>query len=164
VLAQLTDGKLDVGVVTDALAPLMTLGVVLWAGAVVAALAAWRLVRRRREAETWGCGYAAPSARMQYSGASFAEGIHRLLPRVLRARITATHSTELFPSPANLSADRQDPFTRSAYEPLLDRGARRFGQLRWVQQGLLHLYILYVVLAVVAVIAIVSIRDYWVLP
>jgi hypothetical protein len=63
-----------------------------------------------------------------------------------------------------MKADRQDPFTRAAYEPLLDRGARRFGQLRWVQQGLLHIYILYVVAAVVIVIAVVSLRDYWVLP
>jgi hypothetical protein len=101
---------------------------------------------------------------MQYSAASFAEGLHRLLPRVLRARIVAPRSTELFPTPAKLSSDRQDPFTRSAYEPLLDRGARRFGQLRWVQQGLLHLYLLYMVIAAVVVIAIVSIRDYWVLP
>lgn len=164
VIGQLTGATLDATVVSDALAPLAILGIVLWAGFVLAFLAIRRLVRQRRASETWGCGYAAPTARMQYSGASFAEGIHRLLPGALRARIVSQQSTDLFPSPGKLSADRQDPFTRAAYEPLLDRGARRFGQLRWVQQGLLHLYILYVVLAVVVVITIVSIRDYWVLP
>jgi formate hydrogenlyase subunit 3/multisubunit Na+/H+ antiporter MnhD subunit len=164
VIGQVTTVKLDTGVARDALAPLAILGVVLWLGIGLGSVAIRRLVRRRKQAETWGCGYVAPTARMQYSGASFAEGIHRMLPRVMRARIAARPSSELFPSPGQLSADRQDPFTRAAYEPLLDRGARRFGQLRWVQQGLLHFYILYVVLAVVVVVAVVSLRDYWVLP
>jgi len=164
VIAELTPTAVPQGAVTAALEPLAILGIVLWAGCIAVFLLVRRLARRRRAAETWGCGYVAPSSRMQYSGASFAEGIHRLLPTALRARIVAQQSTDLFPAPGQMSADRQDPFTRAAYEPMLDRGARRFGQLRWVQQGLLHLYILYVVLAVVVVITIVSIRDYWVLP
>ena len=43
--------------------------------ALVAALAAWRNRRARGApaSETWGCGYARPSARMQYTGSSFAE-------------------------------------------------------------------------------------------
>lgn len=164
VIEQVTLARLDTAIVSETLAPIPILGVVLWVGIGLGVVAIRRLVRRRRAAETWGCGYLAPTARMQYSGASFAEGIHRLLPRLLRARIAARPSTDLFPSPGQLSADRRDPFTRAAYEPLLDRGARRFGQLRWVQQGLLHVYILYIVLAVVVVVAIVSLRDYWVLP
>jgi len=150
--------------VVNALSPLAIAGLALWAGCVATFLAVRHLARRRRESETWGCGYTAPTARMQYSGASFAEGIHRLLPSVLRARFVAPASTDLFPAPARMSADRQDPFTRAAYEPMLDRGARRFGKLRWVQQGLLHLYILYVVLTVVIAIVVVWIHDYWVLP
>jgi len=164
VIAQLVGAPLDTGVTTDALAPIAIIGAILWLGGFAAYAAIRRGLRRHREVETWGCGYVAPNARMQYTGASFAEGIHRLLPRVLRAKIAAPQTTELFPASGELRADRQDPFTRAAYEPLLDRGARRFGQLRWVQQGLLHLYILYVVIAVVVVTAIVSIRDYLVLP
>ena len=163
-IRQVTGTSFDLGGVTDVLAPISILSAVLWGGLVLAYLAIRRMARRRRAAETWGCGYVAPTSRMQYSGASFAEGLHRLLPRVLRARMAVHHSTELFPAPEQLSADRQDPFTRSAYEPLLDRFASRFGQLRWVQQGMLHLYILYIVLTVVVTITIVSIRDYWVLP
>jgi formate hydrogenlyase subunit 3/multisubunit Na+/H+ antiporter MnhD subunit len=150
--------------VTQALAPLAVLGAVLWTGGIVVYLVLRRVVRRAATGPTWGCGYAAPTARMQYSGASFSEGLNRLFPRLLRARITVAPSTELFPSERQLSADRRDPFTRSAYEPLLDRVARRFSQLRWVQQGMLHLYILYIVVTVVGVLAIVTLRDYWVLP
>jgi formate hydrogenlyase subunit 3/multisubunit Na+/H+ antiporter MnhD subunit len=150
--------------VVDALSPVTVANAALWAAGIATFLVVRRLARRRRDSETWGCGYTAPTARMQYSGASFAEGIHRLLPGMLRARVVAPQSTDLFPGPARMSADRQDPFTRAAYEPMLDRGARRFSKLRWVQQGLLHLYILYVVLAVVIAIAIVAVHDYYVLP
>ena len=145
----------------DALIDLAYVGIVLWSGIIGVFLVVRRLVRRRRESETWGCGYAAPSPRMQYSGASFAEGMHRLLPGVLRAKINVPYRTELFPPPVDLRANVEDPFTRAAYEPVLDRLARRFGQLRWVQRGLLHIYILYVVLAVVVTVAIVSLRDFW---
>jgi formate hydrogenlyase subunit 3/multisubunit Na+/H+ antiporter MnhD subunit len=164
VVSQLGAGSGASHAATDALEPLAIVGAVLWGGCVVAFLVIRRITRRRRESDTWGCGYVKPTPRMQYSGASFAEGIHRLLPSVLRARIAAAQSSDLFPAPGKVSADRQDPFTRVAYGPLMDRGARRFSKLRWVQQGLLHFYILYVVLAVVVTIAIVSIRDYLVLP
>lgn len=164
VIEQLS-GTRDAGAVaSESLTPLAILGGVLWAGSIVAFLAVRRLVRRRRESETWGCGYVAPTARMQYGGASFAEGVHRLLPGILRARVVSQPPVELFPAPGKLSADRQDPFTRAAYAPLMDRGASRAGKLRWVQQGQLHFYILYVVAAVVIAITVVSIRDYLVLP
>jgi hydrogenase-4 component B len=41
--------------------------------AAVAAVALWRRRARGPVAETWGCGYAAPTARMQYTGSSFAQ-------------------------------------------------------------------------------------------
>ena len=41
--------------------------------ALVAPAAGALLRRRRAGAETWGCGYAAPTPRMQYTGSSFAE-------------------------------------------------------------------------------------------
>jgi hydrogenase-4 component B len=145
----------------DVLIDLARVSGALWAGIALVFLLVRRRVRKRRETETWGCGYLAPSPRMQYSGASFAEGIHRLLPAVLRARIHVPYRTELFPPPADLTVNADDPFTRAAYEPLLARLARRFGQVRWMQRGLLHLYILYVVIAVVVTIAIVSLRDFW---
>ncbi len=164
VIEQVTGSSLDLSAVGSALEPLAILGAVLWLGTALTVVIIRRLMRRVRLVDTWGCGYPAQTPRMQYSGSSFAEGLHRLLPRALRARIVAQPSAELFPTEATTSADRRDPFTRAAYEPLLDRGARRFGQLRWVQQGLLHIYILYIVAAVVVALAIVSVRDYWVLP
>jgi hypothetical protein len=68
----------------------------------------------------------------------------------------------VFPHRGELVSDRDDPFTRSAYEPLLDRLGKRFARLRWVQQGVTHLYVLYIVATVVAALAIVTAYDWWV--
>src|SRR5207244_1706975 len=49
------------------------------------------------EGPTWGCGFAKPTQRMQYTGRSFAELIaEHLLPRVLRPRITRQIPRGLF--------------------------------------------------------------------
>jgi NADH:ubiquinone oxidoreductase subunit 5 (subunit L)/multisubunit Na+/H+ antiporter MnhA subunit len=164
VIRALTGRKFDLTAVGEALAPITILSGVIWAGGIAAFLAVRRLSRRRRTVATWGCGYTVPSPRMQYSGASFAEGLNRLLPRVMRERIVVQPSTQLFPPPGELSADRQDPFTRAAYDPFVDRLARRAGQLRWMQAGLLHLYVLFIVAAIVIAVTAVSIRDWCVLP
>ena len=164
VIGVLTGRSYDLGVIGDTLAPITVLSGAIWAAGIAAFLVVRRLSRRQRAGATWGCGYTVPSARMQYTGASFAEGLNRLLPRVMRERIVVTPSTDLFPAPGQLNADRQDPFTRAAYEPVVDRMARRAGQLRWMQAGLLHLYVLFIVAAIVIAVTVVSIRDWWVLP
>jgi hydrogenase-4 component B len=164
VIHELTGRAYALGAAGDALTPITILSGAIWVLAIAAFLVVRRLSRTRRTTETWGCGYTVPSARMQYTGASFAEGLNRLLPRVMRERIVVQPSQDLFPSPGKLSADREDPFTRAAYEPFVDRFARRAGQLRWMQAGFLHIYVLFIVAAILVAITVVSIRDWWVLP
>ena len=97
---------------------------------------------------TWGCGYARPSARMQYTARAFSEMLsERLVPRLLRARISARQPTALFPLPTELASDCRDPMTRGFYEPLLERWGDRFARLRWMQQGVLHIYLVYILVA-----------------
>ena len=115
--------------------------------------------RRHRIDDTWACGYAAPTARMQYTSGSFSEAAHILLPRLLRPRVAIRRDAGPFPAPGQLTSDRRDPFTRSGYEPAFDQLTRRAGRLHWVQQGLLHIYILFIVVAVVVGLAAVSFYD-----
>lgn len=124
------------------------------------------LLRRRRPErnETWGCGYAAPTPRMQYTARSFSDLGQSFLPRSLRPRVTRSRPDQPFPAPVQLSTDCRDPFTRAAYEPFLDRWARRFARLRWVQQGLLHLYVLYILVTVIVALTVVAIEARWGLP
>jgi formate hydrogenlyase subunit 3/multisubunit Na+/H+ antiporter MnhD subunit len=84
------------------------------AALLLAAGAIW-LVRRRRLAarvaapvETWSCGFAAPTARIQYTGSSFAEMLVRrfgwaILPRRVGKRVEGT-----FPAEASFRTDVPD--------------------------------------------------------
>jgi formate hydrogenlyase subunit 3/multisubunit Na+/H+ antiporter MnhD subunit len=129
---------------------------------VAGAVLVWVLRSRRAPAvETWACGYARPTARMQYTARSFSELLDaRVLPRPLQPRTTVPVLGQLLPAPASLSTDCADPVTRGVYEPLLSRCADRFARLRWMQQGLLHLYVLYILFAVVALLGWVSFRSW----
>ncbi len=42
-----------------------------------------------------------------------------------------------------------DPLSRIIYRPFFDRWAERLAQLRWVQQGKIHYYLLYFVVVLV---------------
>jgi formate hydrogenlyase subunit 3/multisubunit Na+/H+ antiporter MnhD subunit len=133
-------------------APVGTLGgldAVILCVVIVGSVAAALVVRARSLATgaTWGCGYASPTARMQYTARAFSELSERLVPRPLRSRLSGSRPAGLFPAPASFAADCRDPATRGFYEPLLERWAARFSRLRWMQQGMLHVYLTYVLVA-----------------
>jgi formate hydrogenlyase subunit 3/multisubunit Na+/H+ antiporter MnhD subunit len=132
--------------------------------ALAGALVAWR-TGHPPVSDTWGCGYAAPTARMQYTGRSFSEiFVERLLPRWLRPRQTVLRPEGLFPQAASYATETSDPLTRGAYEPLLERAADRVSRLRWLQRGQLHIYLLYIVVAVIVGLGWMTARDHWGLP
>jgi hypothetical protein len=58
------------------------------------------------------------------------------------------------------SAERADPFTRGVYEPFLARWANRFARLRWLQQGILHIYLFYILLVLLIALAWMSARTW----
>ncbi len=126
------------------------LDVAVWASLGAGALA-WAVLKRGRtvtSGPTWGCGYAGPLPRAQYTASSFAELVAgRLLPRLLRPRETLRPPAALFPAPGSLSSEYTDPLTRGVYEPFLARWGDRFVRLRWVQRGMLHVYLVYVLAA-----------------
>jgi formate hydrogenlyase subunit 3/multisubunit Na+/H+ antiporter MnhD subunit len=154
---------LDVTPATARLGAIATMSGVLLAILAIAAAVLLVLVRGRSAGdETWGCGYAAPTARMQYTGRSFAEIMaEHLLPPPLRGRVTLRAPRTIFAEPTQISSDSQDPLTRSFYEPFLVRWARRFARLRWLQQGSLHIYLLYILAAVTFGLTWTSLRRWW---
>jgi formate hydrogenlyase subunit 3/multisubunit Na+/H+ antiporter MnhD subunit len=122
------------------------------------------VVQTRRNAvvdDTWGCGYAAPTARMQYTARSFSETIaERLVPPPLRTRIAVTPPSAIFPARVGFSSETDDPMTKRVYEPLLARWGDRFARLRWLQHGVLHVYLAYIVLVLVVALAWLSLRTW----
>jgi len=163
VAAQVLGVPIDIAPVASRLGGIAKVSGAVW-GAVALAMAvlAYLIRGRRATDDTWGCGYAAPTARMQYTGRSFAEIMaERLLPPLLRARITLKGPRAIFAEPARIASDSTDPVTRSVYEPFLGTWGKRFARLRWLQQGSLHIYLLYILVAVTCMMAWTSLRPWW---
>ncbi len=148
--------------IAASLAPVGNVALALWSGALFVALWSYRAARRRKADDdaTWGCGYAAPTARMQYTGRSFAQLLDGMLPGFMRARVAIVRPSGQFPTGGSLEARIDDPVTRGVYEPALERAGERFAAIRIMQQGALHLYLLYVVVAVVLGLGWVSLEGW----
>jgi len=131
-------------------------------GIVFALLSALKRASSCVEGATWGCGYARPTPRMQYTGQSFSElSTRQLLPRFLRPRNRQQAPAGLFPAAGQFASQSPDPVSEKVYEPLFARWARRCAQLRILQQGQVNIYLAYVVLAVLLVLAWMSLRAWW---
>ncbi|MFL5275411.1 MAG: proton-conducting transporter membrane subunit [Myxococcales bacterium] len=155
----------EAGAQVQALAPsLGTLGLVSAGIAAVLAIVAVALTLRVRASAsrpTWDCGYAAPTARMQYTASSFAQiATGELLPGALTPRTIDERPRGLFPHGGAFRTEVADPLTRSWYEPFFTRWADRFTGLRWLQQGVLHAYLLYILAVVVAALGWASLRGW----
>jgi formate hydrogenlyase subunit 3/multisubunit Na+/H+ antiporter MnhD subunit len=163
VAGEVVGTPLDMAPAASRLGALATISVAIWVAIAAASAVLLLLLRGRRAADdTWGCGYVAPTARMQYTGRSFAEIVaEHLLPPKFRVRVTVAAPRALFAEPTRISSDSTDPLTRSVYEPLLDTWAKRFARLRWLQQGSLHIYIVYILAAVTVALAWTSLRQFW---
>jgi hypothetical protein len=139
------------------LAPLgwiSAMGLLLLAALVLTAGALWLRLRGTVVATgpTWGCGYAAPTPRMQYTSASFAQMIVGLFGWLLRPRTRRHKDIGLFPKVADFHSTLPDPVLDRAVLPTVHLCARLFSRLRVFQQGSIQTYVLYIFLAVVALL------------
>ena len=142
------------------LAPLGTLAALCWVALLLLAPLVWRLRARSPDDATWGCGYAAPGPRMQYTSRSFASLFaERLMPRALAPRVRLRAPLGPFPERGGLDSEEGDPLTRSGFEPLFASLAGRFVRLRVLQQGNAHLYLLYILGAVLGSLLWASLRG-----
>lgn len=136
-------------------APLLRLGTVQIALVLLIAIAALMLWRRaHREAAqrglTWDCGYATPTARMQYSGGSFAGIATGWFRGVLQPERKLRRPHGQFPS----AALRLERIPETVLEYALTPAANLILQIsttvRRLQHGRLQFYLLYVVAGLVA--------------
>lgn len=121
--------------------------------ALTLALSAWRksrnLVYGLRRAPTWGCGYQAGTARIQYSGASFSEPTAKLLAAGMGLKTRYSIDKGYFPARASLSVTASDRVLSQVFSPVFEAIARLCDALKIVQHGRIHLYILYMLATVV---------------
>ncbi|MEI6654992.1 MAG: proton-conducting transporter membrane subunit [Verrucomicrobiota bacterium] len=145
----------ELSVSADAAAPLATLGRVHLGLLVLLAAAGcllWRKVRSNnlRRGPTWDCGYAAPTARMQYSSGSFAGLAADWFWWILRPLRTLRRARGHFPARALWLERVPDTMLERVLLPAGARVMQVSTAVRRLQHGRLSAYILYVVAGLAA--------------
>lgn len=101
---------------------------------------------------TWGCGYVAPTPRMQYTSSSFAQMLVGMFGWVLRPRSHEPGDWTLFPKSAEFHSEVPDAVLDEVVLPSFRFGAWLFSWFRVFQRGNIQMYLLYVFLALVGLL------------
>ncbi|HXY33333.1 MAG TPA: hypothetical protein VEI07_03835, partial [Planctomycetaceae bacterium] len=130
------------------------MNVLLLAGLSGGTLWLWSRLQRNsvEERPTWGCGYAAPTPRMQYSSSSFAQMVVGLFAWVLRPRVLKPANLPLFPAATSFHSDVPDAALEYVVLPSVRFGAWLFSWFRIFQQGSTQAYLLYVFIALIVLL------------
>jgi formate hydrogenlyase subunit 3/multisubunit Na+/H+ antiporter MnhD subunit len=122
---------------------------------VVGALLAWRRARlgaRQPLAPTWGCGYARPTPRMQYTGSSFADQLVLRFGWVFFPKTRVTPPTGPFPKRAAFDSSVPDTVLDVVILPTAGRGARATERIRAYFIGRVQFQALLVVLGLLTLL------------
>lgn len=119
----------------------------------------WRGLRVRL-ADTWGCGRISQTPRMEYTASAFAEPLRRVFAELYRPTedlsISAHPESRYFIRSMTYTSAVVPWFEKAFYEPVI-AGIRALAmQVRRLQAGWLHLYLLYVLTALVGALAFAS--------
>jgi hydrogenase-4 component B len=136
-------------------APLITLGsfhLAIAALATLAVIGLWRQVRRNglAHAGTWDCGYAVPTARMQYTAGSFAGIITGWFAWILRPQRHTHIPKENFPAHASFEEHTPETVLEHLIEPTGSVVMRVSLAVRRLQHGRLQAYIFYMLIGLAA--------------
>ena len=123
----------------------------------LAAFGLWLRARTRGapRAATWGCGYHAPSPRMQFTGSSFAATLLATFRWALRPVEEGHPVRGAFPARASFHSRVPDTVLDRFLLPVARRLARLTLYARYLQQGRLQVYLLYVAVTLLVLLALV---------
>jgi hydrogenase-4 component B len=114
------------------------------------------LLRRRllsgrgiKETGTWDCGYAEPTARMQYTASSFAQPIVDFFNVFQSGRKRLKPPRGYFPATASFRTETLDTSQEKVYRPIFEAVEYFLSKLRVMQHGRIQLYVLYIVLTLI---------------
>jgi hydrogenase-4 component B len=112
----------------------------------------WRRVRGNglRRSLTWDCGYAAPTARMQYSSGSFAATITEWFGWILHTQRHECRPEGAFPVRASFEEHTPETVLEEVVEPAGAVVLKLATAARRLQHGRLQSYLLYLVVGLAA--------------
>jgi formate hydrogenlyase subunit 3/multisubunit Na+/H+ antiporter MnhD subunit len=101
---------------------------------------------------TWDCGFAQPTARMQYTASSYSQPLVDLLRTCLHTRYRGTIVSGYFPRTAGFATKTPDLARQWLFDPLFRFIARWLSPLLALQHGRIHLYVLYVAVVLIGLL------------
>ena len=119
----------------------------------------YALMRNREVAvgPTWGCGYEAPSSRMQYTAASFAEPVLEPFAVALKRPVHADLPKGYFPAAANYEQHAVDVIAEYVLAPASFGLLSALRKIRVIQTGHMQLYLGFILMTIVVLLV-------WYLP
>jgi hydrogenase-4 component B len=141
----------------DAVQPLTMIvfscvGVILLVGGLLWLRRALLSSQRVETSVTWDCGYARPTARMQYTASSYAQPLTELFATLLRTQRKSVPPDGTFPQASSLATETPDVAREVIFRPLFAGTGWALARLRWLQQGRIQLYVLYIALTLLVLL------------
>ena len=128
-------------------------GLIAFAMLILTMLLLWMRLNycRRQDSRglTWDCGYAQPTARMQYTASAFIQPLADLFNGILRQKKDIVKPESLFPDHSSIAVSVPDGGSRWLWGPLSQLANNISNRVKHLQSGLLHVYILIMVLAII---------------
>jgi len=116
-----------------------------------------KLVMQNRKASvepTWGCGYIAPTVKLQYTAGSFVRPYSKLFRPFLLSSKTQKDVEGLFPSGGSYETHIYDRIEKYLIDNPIAAYKSLLGKFLFLQNGKLQFYILYGIIFIVSVICI----------
>ncbi len=108
--------------------------------------------RMQRIDATWGCGYVAPTSRIQYTGKSFSKPLGKILNFLLieNKHFDELKPGEIFPEKRNYFSHYHDFFERKLIDPIITRLNYSANYFSFIQNGRIQSYVLYGIVFILA--------------
>jgi formate hydrogenlyase subunit 3/multisubunit Na+/H+ antiporter MnhD subunit len=125
--------------------------------AIIALIAGVRWLVTRTSGEvsssTWGCGYLAPNARMQYTGKSFSKSFGKLFNFIMieKKGYHEIEKDEIFPVSRKYRSFYLDIFEAKIIDPALKLLTRFIDLFQFVQNGKIQAYVIYGIVFILAI-------------
>jgi hydrogenase-4 component B len=102
---------------------------------------------------TWGCGYLAPTSRMQYTASSFAGLLVDFFAGILSLERHGPKIKGVFPARTSFESHVPETVLERVYLPFLAYVYEKIQPIRRLQQGHLNMYILYTLVTLMVLLA-----------
>ncbi len=103
-------------------------------------------------AGTWDCGYAEPTAKMQYTASSYADPLTELFKPLLGTKQNGENVTGYFPAQADFHSHTPDAAKEKLFAPIFILISRIIAPMRKFQHGNLNGYLLYIAITLVVLL------------